>query len=109
MLLTVLDGLGASKTIIVAGQETLVDASDTIVATGVAQNMLLANTARSGWSMQNLGANDMWVNDAGTATAGAGSYKVPAGGSFPPAGHPVVTGAVQILGTIGQAYTAKEW
>ena len=110
MKLSILDGTGASQTILTAAQEAVVDHSSTIAATGTPQNALVANVNRSGYFFQNLSAtNPMYLNELGIATTGSGSIKVPAGGTFPPAGYPVSTGALSILGTAADGYTCSEW
>lgn len=110
MKLIILDGLGASQTVLAASQEAVVDHSATITATGTAQNALAANANRSGYFFQNLSAtNPMYVNELGAATTGAGSIKIPAGGTFPPAGYPVSTGALSVLGTAADPFTCREW
>ena len=109
MLVNILDGNGAAQKVILKGQEAPIDHSGAISVTGVAQQMLAANVLRSGWVMQNLGANPMRVNDLGTATVGAGSFQVAVGAFFPPEGYPVSTGAVSILGTATDVYSVREW
>lgn len=113
MLLKVLDGNGIPQTLVTAAQEAPTDGSDTIVATGVAQPLLVANSLRSGWLMQNRGSNPMYVNELATSAvavaAGDGAFVVPVNGYFPPPGFPVSTGAVSIMGTIGDGFALREW
>lgn len=110
MLLKVIDALGNPQTIVTQGQEAVVDYSGTITSTGLSQPGLAANALRSGWCLQNVGTAPLWCNTLGAgATAGAGSFLVPVGGMFPPAGYPVTTDAVNLLGTAGSAYTIQEW
>lgn len=113
MLLTVLDGNGVAQRIITQGQESPTDYSDLILVDDVAQDVLVANTLRSGWFFQNQGANTMYLNDLGVAAypvvQGTGSILVPAGESFPPAGYPVSTGVLSVIGTAGDAFFVREW
>lgn len=109
MLLKIVDALGASQTIIARAQEAALDHSGTVAATGVSQELLAANTFRSGWLIQNKGANPMYVNELGAATAGAGSFAVAPGASFPPLGFPIGTGAIAVLGTAAEVFTCREW
>ena len=110
MLLKVIDALGNPQTIITAGQEAVVDHSSTITVTGASQLGMDANPTRSGWCLQNVGTSPVWCNTLGAdAAAGAGSFMVPVGGMFPPAGYPVTTDAVNLLGTAGSAFSLLEW
>lgn len=113
MLLKVTDQAGVTQTIVASAQEAVVDDSGTIVATGTAQTLLAANVLRSGWVMQNRGVNPMYVNEIATAatavSANDGSFIVQPGAFFPPVGYPLSTGAVSVLGTIGDAYVVRAW
>lgn len=111
MLLKVIDALGMAQTIIVHGQEAVVDHSGTLTVTGDSELLMDANATRSGWQMQNISGAVMWVNESGGSAVPAteGSWQVPVGGVFPPAGFPVTTGQIHISGTIGSQYTAREW
>lgn len=110
MLLNVLDSAGVAQKIITKGQEAVVDKSGSITSTGVAQTAIAANTLRSGCIIQNRSvSNAMYVNDLGAASTGQQSFMVPAGGFWPPSDYPVATGAVSILGTVGDLFTAREW
>lgn len=114
MLLTVKDALGNDATVIAQGQATPTDRSGMIVGTDASQALLNANAARSGWFFQNLGTEPMFINElAADATSqpvdGDGSIMVPPGASFPPCGYPVPPGQVNVTGTAGQFYVAREW
>ena len=110
MLLSILDGNAVAQTVIVAGQEAPVDRSGAIAGTSVAQSLLAANLTRSGYFLQNLGANPMYINELGSsAVAGQGSVKVVPGATFPLPGMPLTTAALSIVGTAGDAFTAREW
>lgn len=110
MLLSVLDGNGAAQKVIVQAQEAVLDHSSTIAATGVSQAALAANANRSGCIIQNTGLNPMHVNDVGAATAiGGSSFLLAPGAYWPPAGYPVTTNAINIIGTISDSYACREW
>ena len=109
MLLNILDGAGLAQKVIVAGQESVVDRSGTIAATAVSQSFLAVNLLRSGFTLQNRGVNPMYLNELGAAAVIGSSFVVPANGFFPPEGFPVSTNAWAILGTISDAFTAREW
>ena len=109
MLLTVLDSAGVSQKVITRAQESALDHSGIIVATAVAQQVLAANTLRSGFIIQNRGSNPMYVNDLGVATVGAGSFAIAPGNFFPPDNYPLKTGAISILGTINDIFVVREW
>jgi hypothetical protein len=109
MLMKIIDALGVQQTIIAPSQESSLDHSGSIAATGVSQLLLAANVFRSGWFIQNKGANPMYLNDLGVASVGAGSFVVAPGNSFPPPNYPMVTGAINILGSIGDTFVVREW
>jgi len=109
MQLQAVDALGVQQTVLVSGIEAPIDHSGAIAATGAAQTIIPANSGRSGFFVQNRGANPMYINDLGNATTGAGSILIAAGGYFPLPGYPVSAGALSILGTIGDVFTAREW
>ncbi len=110
MLGTIIDGNGNAQFVVLPSQEAIADRSGTIATTGVSQVALAANTGRSGYTIQNRSTtNPMYVNELGAASTGLGSFEIPPGGFFPPNGAPVHTNAVQILGTAGDLYTAREW
>lgn len=109
MLLSILDGNGIPQTVLTAGQESQVDYSGTILATGVSQILLPANPLRSGWIIQNRSSNIMHVNDLGAASSLGGSFGVSTNGLFPPANFPVSPDAISIVGTVGDVFTVREW
>jgi hypothetical protein len=83
------------------------DRSGTITAGGNAQQLAAANTARRSLKGQNISSGDLWINEnGGTAAADtAGSYRVPASGTFSVG----TNRAVSIVGaTTGQKFTATE-
>lgn len=110
MHLLVSDAKGAQQLVVAKGMEAPVDRSGSLSATGRAQCLMEANLNRSGFVFQNLSTvNPVWINDLGAASTGPGSFRVPPGGLFPPRDYPVSTGALSILGTQGDAYSAREW
>lgn len=95
---------GGSGTTLPAGT----DRSGAITVGGTAQTLAAANTARTGLTGQNISSGDLWINEiGGTAAADtAGSYKIPAGGTF----EVSTNRAVSIVGaTTGQKFTATEY
>ena len=110
MLLNVQDANATVQQVLVQAQEAPVDASSSITTTATSQLLLNPNATRSGWVMQNRGSNPMYVNELGdVASTGPGSFAVPPGGLFPPAGFPVGTSQVNVLGTAGDVFTVREW
>ncbi len=109
MITAILDASGNSQSIVVRGQEAVVDHSSTIQLAG-SQIALNPNPLRSGWFFQNNSATAVWLNDTGVATSGAGSVQVAAGASISTMrDYPLTTNALNIIGSIGSAYTLKEW
>jgi hypothetical protein len=93
-----------------SGSGSLSDRSGAIQAGGTAQQLMPSNTARRGFYVSNRSSGDLWINANATASAGAGSIKIPAGALYetPPGGAGI--GAVSIFGaTTGQGFTAKEF
>jgi hypothetical protein len=109
MLLIVQDGQGNLQTVVVKGQEAVVDYSGTIAQNGQSQLLLAANSTRSGWFFQNNGQNPMTINEiAGSALTN--SFVVAAfGGTFPPENFPLTTVQINVAGTMGDAYTVRAW
>src|SRR5258708_2226632 len=114
MLLAVRDGNNQQQTVTVQSQAAAVDRSGVLAATSVSQPAMPANINRSGYYIQNIGLNPMQVNELGgdasiSAAAGAGSYVIQPGGTFPPPGFPVSVTPINIAGTIGDAWIARDW
>lgn len=109
MLLQILDGDGFPQTVIWQSQQTPTDRSGTIASTGVSQPVMESNTNRSGFLFQNLGASPMSLSEIGADATAPGAVVVYPGDTFPPRGYPVPTTAVNVAGTAGEAYTAREW
>jgi hypothetical protein len=110
MLLTVLDSTGIVQTVITNGQEAVTDNSGTISATGVSQIIAVANSTRSGFFLQNVGANSMWFNELGSATETHGSVLLIPGASVSaPKNYPVCINSLNLIGTSGEGFTLKQW
>lgn len=88
------------------------DRSGEITSGGSQQVLLNANSARAGFSIQNLSTEDLWINWTGTATATMSrpSFKIPPDCMYETLAHAVPTGVVRIIGpTTGQDFSAREW
>lgn len=111
MLMIVLDGQQIQQTVIVKGQELSEDRSGSIATTGDSEILLDANAARSGWILQASSDNGapLLINEIGPAASGIGSFEIPPGSFFPPSNFPITTGVIQISGTTGDSWTAREW
>lgn len=85
--------------------------SGTIVSGGVSQQLMAANSGRSGWSVQNLSLYDLWVNDVGGAAAAAQpSLRIPSGALYESPKGGSAVGQINIIGaTTGQAFAAREY
>lgn len=89
---------------------TPVNRSGTIAAGGTAQQLAAANPDRQGFWIQNLSAEDLWINDLGAATTGQPSWKIPPDALYEAPITGVTLGALSIIGaTTGQAFAAREW
>ncbi len=86
------------------------DRSGTITNGGQDQQLLAVNDDRRAWSIQNLSTSDLWFNDTGgSATAGAGSNRVPPGALYESVENFATSKAVRIFGAVtGQAFSCKE-
>jgi len=86
------------------------DRGGTITAGGTAQQLMAANAARRGYSVQNQSTGDIYINAMTTATIDYHSLKIPAGSLYETTPTHVGPGAVSIIGaTTGQAYYAREF
>ena len=84
-------------------------ANSTITAGGTAQALHAARYGRQGWSVQNLSSGDLWVSDAGTASATNGIKVIPGALYETPPDYESAE-AVSIFGaTTGQTFALKEW
>jgi hypothetical protein len=109
MQLNIVDGAGNPQILCVQAPDTPADASGTIAATGVSQLLMAPNAGRSGWLFQNNGAHAMTLNEIGGNAVSASSWTVAPGGIFPPHGFPAVPGQMNVAGTMGDTYTARQW
>ena len=113
MQLSVYDSNGAAVTIIVAGISEPSDKSGAL-ADGTAQELMEANEARSGWMIQNISVNPMYVNDLGATakavpTDGDGSIRIAAGETYCSEGKYLTLSAISIIGTALDKFIAREW
>lgn len=108
MLLLVLDGNGSPQTVIAQSQGATTSASGTITATGTSQQAAAINLNRGFTFFQNRGANPMYLNDQGAAADSGNSFYIPPGGSWPPQNYPVPVTAINVLGTVGDAFLYRE-
>ena len=88
------------------------DLSGTIIAGGTAQDLVAPDvTPRFPLriQVQNLGSADLWVREDGTASAGAGSIKIPPGAVYEsPCGSS--SASASIFSTLtGHAFTARRY
>lgn len=92
--------------------QEITNRSSSITIGGTAQNVCAANTNRRGWSVQNLSAENLYVNDLGTAhaTDGASMTIQPGGYLCSQPNEEVAKGAISIIGaTTGSKFYAREW
>jgi hypothetical protein len=109
MLLQIKDGAGATHTIIVQAQDTVNDRSGAIDADAVSQTVMAANLNRSGFYFQNVSTHNMTLNELGIDATATGAWVIPPNGTFPPPGYPVSTDAINVAGTLGDVFIAREW
>lgn len=109
MKLNVLDASGVPQQLLAKGLEAITDKSGTLAATGVSQVVIVANSFRSGFLIQNRSLNPMHINDLGAATVGTSSFTLAPGEYFPPANYPITVNAISILGTASDIFSAREW
>src|SRR5271157_1669118 len=109
MLLVVTDGQGNAQTIVVKGQEVVVDYSGIIAATETSQLLLATSATRSGWIIQNNGQSPMTINEIGLDATVKSFAVAPFGGVFPPENFPLTTNQLNIAGTAGDNYTLRAW
>jgi len=87
-----------------------VDRGGTITAGGGAQQLMAANAARRGYSVQNQSTGDLYINAMTTATIDYHSLKIPAGSLYETSSSHVGPGAISIIGaTTGQAWYSREF
>lgn len=108
MIITVVDGQGVLRSVSWQAQDAITDRSGSL-ATAATQVLMTANTSRAGWFFQNLGTNPMRISELGADATLNGAIMVRAGETFPPPGYPIPTGAIEVAGTAGDLFTAREW
>lgn len=109
MLLSVLDGQGFAQTVIAQSQADATDRSGSITTTATSQALMVANANRSGWFVQNISDEILTIGDLGTDATLAGAITIYPGNTFPPPGYPVTVTAINIAGTAGKLFVAREW
>jgi len=108
MLLAIRDASGNVQTVVTQAAGTPVDRSGTIAGT-TSQPLMVANSLRSGYLFQNTGSNPMTISEIGNDATLAGTFVVGVGQMFPPVGYIITQGAINVAGTAGDTYTAREW
>jgi hypothetical protein len=87
----------------------LTDGSGTLTTGGTAQQVFAANANRRYLLVQNVSAENMWVNLGAVATQAAGSILLFPGGTLEYDGASVPSGLISIIGTTtGDGFTAKQ-
>lgn len=109
MLLSVKDASGQSVSIIVSAPVAPLDGSDDIVISATSQELLPADATRSGYYFQNIGTNNMLINDLGEDANGSSSFIIPPFGTFPPCGYPPSPLAINVAGTALDRYVLRSW
>ena len=108
MLLIIRDGMGNVQTVTAQSTGTPTDRSGTI-AGATSQPLMAANPLRSGYLFQNTGANPMTISEIGSDATLLNSFVVGAGQMFPPVGYVISQTAINVAGTAGDTYVAREW
>jgi hypothetical protein len=88
------------------------DRSGAITLGGQAQQLMAANTARRGWSLQNKSTANLWFNDLGGSAdpAANSSTYLPPGAYYESESNGASVTAVSIIGdATGAQFVAKEW
>ena len=110
MLIQITDANNVTQTAVINTQEAVYDRSGTLASTNVSQQAVAANSNRSGFFIQNLGSHNLWFNELGLATETAGSVLLPPNASISTtSGYPLSTGAINVIGTVGDSFTIREW
>lgn len=106
-IVSILKGIFA-RLVTNGGLSSGVDRSGTITAANTGQQVAPANPNRRAMAIQNTSSNDLFINEVGNpagAAGTAGTYTLPAGGTF----TVKTTNAISIRGaTVGQSYTSTE-
>lgn len=89
----------------------LINISGEIVTAGIAQTLSASSDSRRGFMVQNLSADDLWVNEGGTTAAPSRpSIKIIAGALYESPYNIPCPYEISIYGaTAGQSFTAREW
>lgn len=86
------------------------DRSGIIATGGVAQQLMPANPARRGWSIQNVSDTTMWFTGLGYATMDSPAFKLVANALYESQASFVSTSAISIIcETSGKKFSAREW
>lgn len=91
---------------------TKVDRSGVITLGGTAQQIMAANPARKGWSIQNKSTADMWFNDLGNVAdpVANNSTYMPAGAYYESESGGASIAALSLYCAVtGAQFVAKEW
>lgn len=86
-----------------------IDRSGSLAAATTSQQFAPANESRSYLLIQNISAEDLWINETIPAVADQPSIKIAAGATLIFDGPFIPTGALNIIGaTLGQKFVVKE-
>lgn len=91
---------------------TKTDRSGAITLNNTAQTLMVANTARRGWSLQNKSTGNMWFQDLGgtASTTGNNSTYLPPGAYYESEFDGASVAAISVISdTTGAQFVAKEW
>lgn len=107
---TLVDVNGTPITPLSSTSGTLTNISGAITTGGTAQQIAAANANRKGYWIQNLSANDLWINTIGVATLASPSFKLVAGGYYESPIGGAGNGAISIIGaTATQSFSGREY
>lgn len=85
--------------------------SGTLAAASTSQQVMAANASRRGFMIQNNSSAALWINELGaTAALAQPSIQIAAGATYTSPDGAASPLAINIIGgTLGQAFTAREW
>ncbi len=90
------------------GQIVKTDRSGTITTANTAQNVMVANPNRGGWTITNKSVSSMFISEIGVATGGNSDYTLFPNETWTP--NPFTTTAISIFcSQQGASYFAQEW
>jgi hypothetical protein len=95
-----------------SGSRKIHDLSGTIATGGTAQALAAANELRTGYSVYNASAGNLFINDVGgtAVTNGGSSFTLAPGVLYETPRSLRPTAAISIIGaTTSQAFVAREW